>query len=242
MIAELTSFLGSPDACPQLGNKPCPHSRESHSVDSSVFDTFLHLLIVHSGSLQRVFDEAQLRCLASKDKNKVANDKYCRGGRTSYRQDHEGGEGTPMPLSPRTTDPKPSGCSSLIHVPLSAALGTRTLPEFLLCVEPSGWVISSLPCFSEVIIHHTFKAHLFLESTHICHCSLLLLVARPPSSLVFRSPQWSHPSLADTNPLMALSDPSKLLSLSQWSARRTRNQLLPPSPASPLSTSPIALL
>lgn len=73
-IARLTSFLSGPGVCPQLGNKFCPHSKESHIGDSFVFDTFLHSLIVHSGSLQRAFDEAHLWCLASKDKNKVAND------------------------------------------------------------------------------------------------------------------------------------------------------------------------
>lgn len=56
-IPGLASFLSGPDVCPQLGNKSCPRSRESHSGDSSVCDTFPHLLIIHSGSLQRAFEE-----------------------------------------------------------------------------------------------------------------------------------------------------------------------------------------
>lgn len=72
MITRLTSFLSGPDVCPQLGNKHCPHYRESRIGDSSVFGTFLHLPIV--GSLQRASDEAHLWCLASKDNAKIASD------------------------------------------------------------------------------------------------------------------------------------------------------------------------
>lgn len=59
--------------CCQLGNKPCPHSKESRIGVSSVADTLLRLLIAHSGSLRRAVHEARLWCLASTD-HKVSND------------------------------------------------------------------------------------------------------------------------------------------------------------------------
>lgn len=176
-IPGMASFLTGPDVCPQLGNKSCPRSRESHSGDSSVCDTFPHLLIIHGGSLQRAFEEVTCGAWLPKTiiklqmiaKRGVSTRLTSTAEKAVQLTDKAMKEGKRYPnastVSPKANDPKPSEHSSLTHVSASTVLGTRTLSELLLCVDPSAGP-SLLSLAAQRSLSIMSSKHLFLGFTY----------------------------------------------------------------------------
>lgn len=139
-------------------------------------------------------------------------------------------------VSPKANDPKPSEHSSLTHVSASTVLGTRTLSELLLCVDPSAGP-SLLSLAAQRSLSIMSSKHLFLGFTY---SSLPTATADSQVTILLLSSRLhsGHSPAQQTQILfMVLSSPSKMPNISPRSVSPIGNQLLPLLPASPLPIS-----